>query len=149
MPTFRNASATPRHTPHGGNAYEEVDSVTPTGGAAADIYRFGPFPAGLQVGDIAIKNADLDSNGAPTLAIKGGYSFVDGSAAPAGADQAFIATGSAILQSASPVGGNRFLVKPVEIQKDWFLDLVVTNVAATFASGEITAFVRGKAVGAK
>ena len=113
---------------------------------AADAIRLCKIPPGFQAYRLTIKNADLDSNGTPTLVISAGYRPVDGSA---GVDNAFIAAGSTILQAASGVGGNSFFVKPVAIEKESYLVLVVGTAAATFAAGEITAVLEGIGVGVK
>jgi hypothetical protein len=133
-----------------GNTFTYSGSVTPTAGASGDIYRTLKMPAGFKPHLVRIKNADLDSNGSPTIACKVGYSYVDGSSAPSGADTAFAAAGQTFLQSATAAGaGTQFFVKPFELAKDAYLDIVLTANAATFASGEITVCVVGEGVGAK
>jgi len=117
-------------------------AVTPTAGASADIYRPLRIPAGTRPFRVTFRNGDLDTNGTPTIACKVGYSYVDGSAAPAGADTAFAAAGQTFLQVATAVGGGtQFMVKPFSVAKEAYLDIVLTTVAATFASAEVAAVV--------
>lgn len=131
---------------HLGNVIAVHGSKTPSAAGAADKIRLCKIPAGFEAFRLTIKNADLDSNGAPTLTCKVGYEHVDGTT---GDDDAFVATGSTILQSASGVAGNTFVVKPVRIEKDAILVITVVAGALTFAAGEVTGILEGIGLGAK
>jgi len=121
-------------------------ALTPAGGLLADKYYPVRIPAGTDVYRVTIKNADLDSNGGPTLAIKIGYEPIDGSTP---VTDAFVAAGSTILQAVAAAGGNMFAFKPVRVDKESYLVIEVSTVAATFAAGEITAIVEGMGLGTK
>lgn len=128
-----------------GNQSMFTGSVTLTSAPAAEIIRPVFIPAGTEVGAIDIIADDVDSNATPTLVMKAGYTYADGSAAPSGADTAF-GSGLTIGQAAA-LTSLRF--HPFRLEKDAFLDLVVTTAAATFAAGKISAVVSGVAHGAK
>ncbi len=133
-------------TSHEGNQVVSHGSITPTAGASGDTYKVCKIPPGVEAFRLTIKSGDLDTNVSPTIACKIGYAPVDGSA---GDDDAFVATGSTILQAASAVTGNVFVVKPVRIEKESFLVITLTAAAATFAAAEITAIVESAGLGAK
>ena len=59
-----------------GNAMKVYGSVTPTTGAAADVYKPVRIPAGMTVTGLKINNADLDTGGT-AFAVKIGYMPVD------------------------------------------------------------------------
>lgn len=113
-----------------------------------DTIRFGPFPAGIRPSNVRIVNGVLDDDGAPALAANIGYSHADGSS---GADADLFAAATTALQAASGVAGTVFAATaPVEIQKDWYLDVVPTVGAAGLATpATIFAIVIGEAIGAK
>lgn len=148
MPTFTQAFRDQPVNAQEGNTVTLGGTVNAGADAVGDIYRFGPFPPGVEPDFLTIINAELDT-GVDAIAVKAGYSYQDGSAAPVGADEAFIATGSVIFQTASPVQGNQFAIAPFEITKAWFLDIEVEVSAGTFAAGDVTAVMRGKAKGPK
>lgn len=131
---------------HEQNGVVVSGSITPGAATLNDVYRVCRIPAGFIAHRLTVKNADLDSNVSPTLTIKAGYLPVDGSA---GVDNAFIASGSTILQSAAGVAGNAFVVKPVAIEKESYLVITVTASAATFAAGEITCILEGEGLGSR
>ncbi len=131
-----------------GNTVTLSEKVNAGGDTAGDIYRFGPFPPGVEPDFLTLIHPELDT-GADAIAIKAGYSFKDGSALPAGADEAFIATGSTVFKAANPVQGSQFAIAPFELTRAWFLDIEVEVAAGTFAAGDITAVIRGKAKGPK
>jgi hypothetical protein len=120
-------------------------AVTPTAGATADIYRPLRLPAGCRPFMVTFRNGDLDTNVTPTIVCKVGYSYVDGTAAPSGADTAFAAAGQTFLQSATAVGGGtQFMVKPFAVAKEAYLELVLGTGSATFASAEVAAVVEAE-----
>src|SRR5262245_9263640 len=133
-------------TPHAGNQVAVWGAVTPTAMLTTDKVRVCRIPAGFEAFRLNIKNADLDSNGTPTLAVKIGFEYEDGSG---GTDNAFVASGSTIFQSASGVAGNNFLIKPITIDKPAFLTITPTANAATYAAGEIVGVLEGIGRGAK
>lgn len=115
--------------------------------ALADVVRFGPFPAGFKPSHVKFVHGDLDTDGSPTLAVKVGYTPVDGST---GDDDLFGAAVTA-FNAASAAGGTDLAATTVtEIQKDWYLDIVVTTAAEAMAAAKtIFAVVFGEGVGAK
>lgn len=137
MATF-NATDLFYKTPHVGqygNATILDGSVTPTAGANGDIYRPMIIPAGVRVCGLEIDNADLDTNGVPTIACKVGYSPVRGST-PAANDAYFQASGATFLNAAQRT---RLAFAPITFQADVYLLITLTANAATFASGRVTA----------
>lgn len=123
------------HVGQYGNATILDGSVTPTAGANGDIYRPLIIPAGVRVCSIQIDNADLDSNGAPLIACKVGYSPVRGSS-PTADDAYFAASGQTFLRAPART---TLQFAPITFQNDVFLLITLTAAAATFASGRVTA----------
>lgn len=113
---------------------------------AADVIQPVLVPAGTEVHRVVIKNTDLDSNGAPALTAKIGFTPADGSAAPAGADTA-VATNGAWGQSAATTTYEIF--PPYRVEKDSYLNIVVGTGAATGAAGTVYAKVEGEGLGIK
>lgn len=148
MATFQAADINTKPLQAGGegNAVIYDGTANPTAGASGDIIRPTKIPAGTRVTGVRIVNDDLDSNAGPTIAAKVGYSYVDGSAAPAGADTAFAAAGDTVLQSP---GNKELRFYPITIEKDAFLEIVLTAAAATFAAGKVCGIVSGASLGAK
>lgn len=112
----------------------------------ADIAKLCKIPAGTDVHRVVIKSTDMDTNGTPTLTAKIGFSPVDGSAAPSGADTAVAAT-AAFGQSAATTTYEIF--PPYRVEKDSYLTLVIDTGAATAAAGTVSAKVEGEIVGVK
>lgn len=120
--------------------------------ALNDIIRFGPFPAGIKPSHVKLVHGELDT-GTDALRAKVGYSHADGSTIPVTAttgDQLF---GSALtsFNAVSVAGGTELAAAlPVEIQKDWYLDIVATVASNAMAAAKtIHAVVYGEGVGAK
>jgi hypothetical protein len=129
-----------------GNVCETWGSVTPTAGASADIYKVVMIPAGVEVTDVDIVNDDLDSNGSPTIACKVGYTPVDSNDGPAASDAYFAASGKLFLNAAQRTA---LAFQPIKFEFPVYLIITLTASAATFASGQVTAIVRGLAAGRK
>ena len=119
-------------------------SMTPAGGALNDVWRIARIPAGSYVLSGQMKNADLDSNGSPTLEVKNGNLPNDGSA---GDDDAF---GSAITQLQAAAGPtNMNFSQGVYVEKDSFLVVTVTTAAATYAAGVVDVVMYAETFGPK
>jgi hypothetical protein len=120
-------------------------SVTPTAGAAADIYRVCIIPGGLEVTDITVNWADLDTGGT-AFAVKIGFFPVDATAGP-DADDDYFSVANTFLSGAA---GTRFLTfDPIKFERPVILTFTVTVAATTFATGKITAKVYGDGLGIK
>lgn len=135
-----------RHMGGYGNAALVWGSVIPTAAASGDIYRPVLIPAGMEVTDVDIVSDDLDSNGAPAIACKVGYSPVNPADGPAANDAYFATTGKTFLNAA---GRTSLAFQPIKFEKPVFLIITLTAAAATFASGAVTAIVKGDGIGVK
>ena len=130
------------------NAVVFADSVATVAGDVdlADIIQPVKVAGGTAVHRVVIKNTDLDSNGVPLLAAKIGFTPVDGSSAPSGADTA-VASAASWGQSAATTTYEIF--PPYVVAKDSYLNIVVTTAAATGAAGTVYAKVEGEGLGVK
>jgi hypothetical protein len=133
-----------RHMGVYGNAMKVYGSVTPTTGAAADVYKPVRIPAGMTVTGLKINNADLDTGGT-SFAVKIGYTPVDSNDGPPLSD-AYFSAGTTIL-SAPNLTDLRF--DPIKFEFPVDVIMTVTVAATTFASGQITAIAEGVATGRK
>ncbi|MDE1545937.1 hypothetical protein PTW32_10945 [Dechloromonas agitata] len=130
-----------------GNAAVFHDSVavaTTDVNGIGDVIQPVKVAAGTEVHRVVIKNTDLDS--ATSLQAKIGFTPADGSAAPSGADTAVAAAG-AWGQSAATTTYEIF--PPYRVEKDSFLNIVLTAAAGTPAAGTVYAKVEGEALGVK
>jgi hypothetical protein len=127
-----------------GNAMRVYGTVTPTAGAAADIYKPVRIPAGMTVTGLEINNADLDTGGT-AFAVKIGYTPVNSADGPTAVLDYFTAA-TTFLSAASLT---RFRFAPIKFEFDVDLIFTVTTAATTFASGDIVAYVEGLATGRK
>jgi len=125
-----------------GNGVIVYGTVTPTAGALADVYRPVIIPAGMLVTDLDIVNDDLDTG--TTLSAKIGYAPVN-SDGPTAVDYYFSATSTFM----TAVGRKVCAFQPIKFEKDVYVILTMTAAATTFASGKVTAVVRGQAEGVK
>jgi hypothetical protein len=129
-----------------GNGWIGLGTVTPAAGTSGDIYYPMLIPAGVMVTDVDIVNDDLDSNGAPTITCKVGYSPVNSADGPTAADDYFAAAGKTFLNAA---GRTSLAFQPIKFEKPVYLIVTLTASAATFASGKVTAIIKGDALGVK
>lgn len=144
---------TPRSTEKGNGMVLVSQQVSVTAAPTiSDTIRFGPFPAGIKPSHVKLVHGELDT-GTDALRAKVGYSHADGSTIPVTSptgDQLFGAT-LTTFNTASGAGGNDLAAgAPVEIQKDWYLDIVPSVTSnAMAATKTIHAVVFGEGVGAK
>lgn len=129
-----------------GNAAVVWGSVAPTAGAAGDIYRPVIIPAGIEVTDLDIINDKLDSNATPAIGCKIGYTPLNPAEGPAPVDDYFAGAGSALLRTASRTS---LVFQPIKFEKPVYVTVTLTASATTFASGKVTAIVKGDAAGIK
>lgn len=148
MTTKTSSNVNPIYSNDEGNASVFVDSVAvaTTDLDSGDIVKLVKVAAGSNVHRVTVKNTDLDANVSPALTAKIGFSPIDGSAAPSGADTAVTADG-AWGQSAATTTYEIF--PPYRVEKDSWLTIVIGTVAATQASGTISAKVEAEALGVK
>ena len=104
------------------------------------------IPAGVDVTDVDIVNDDLDSSGAPAIACKAGYSPLNPEDGPVADDDYFAPAGATLLRNA---GRTSLAFQPVRFEKPVYLIITLTTSSATFASGKVTAIVRGDGVGVR
>jgi hypothetical protein len=109
-----------------------------------DIIQPVKVAAGTEVHRVVVKVTDMDS--ATSLQAKIGFTPADGSAAPSGADVAVAAAG-AWAQSAATTTYEIF--PPYRVEKDSYLNIVVTAAAGTAVAGTVYAKVEGEALGVK
>jgi len=149
MATLKGISVeTPRSTGRGNGMTIVSQSVAiATAVLLADIIRFGPFPAGFKPSHVKFVHGELDT-GTDALRAKVGYSHADGSS---GADDDLFGSALTTFNAASGAAGSDLAASaPVEIQKDWYLDIVVTTASNAMAAAKtIHAVVFGEGVGAK
>lgn len=149
MGTKTTSSKKPVHAAGYGNAAVFHDSVAVTNADidAADVIQPVVVPAGTLVHKVRTKTTELDTHATtPTLTAKLGFTPVDGSAAPAGADTA-VAADAAWGQNAEVKEYN--VIPPYLVTKDSYLNVVIGTGAATeAATGTVYAVVEGEAGGA-
>lgn len=145
MATFSAAdlNTKARHMGGYGNAVVTFGTVTPTAGAAADVYRPVRIPAGMYLTGLDIVNDDLDT-GATAMSAKIGYAPVD-SDGPTADDDYFSATATFLTAAGRKV----CVFQPIKFEKDVYVTLTLTVAATTFASGNVTAIATGIGEGIK
>ena len=137
-----NLMSKPRHIGEFGNCVVTQGSVTPTTGALNDVYRPVIIPGGWEVTDVDIVYPDLDTGSA--MAVSVGYAPVNAADGPTANSTYFQAANTFV----SGTAGKRSLAfKPIKFEQAVFLTITVTTAATTFASGEVTAIVKGDGVG--
>ncbi|MBA2658796.1 MAG: hypothetical protein H0U72_04400 [Nitrosospira sp.] len=148
MATFNaiDLSTKNRHMGGYGNTVVVYGSVTPAAGTLGDIYRPVIIPAGMDVTDIDIVNDKLDSNAAPTVAVKIGFAPINTVDGPAADDAYFSAPGNGLLKTA---GRASLAFQPIKFEKPVFLTVTLSSGAATFSPGKVTAIVKGDGIGVK
>ncbi len=129
-----------------GNGFIGFGTVIPAAGTSGDIYYPMLIPAGALVTDVDIVNDKLDSNGSPTIACKVGYSPVNAADGPVAVDDYFAAAGKTFLNAA---GRASLAFQPIKFDKPVYLIVTLTAAATTFASGKVTAIVKGDALGVR
>ena len=135
-----------RHMGGCGNAVVVYGSVTPTAAVFGDVFRPVVIPAGLDVTDVDIINDKLDSSGAPTINCKVGFSPLNAVEGPPAVDDYFASAGKTFFNTA---GRTSLAFQPIKFEKPVFLTLTLTGGAAAFASGKVTAIVKGDGIGVK
>lgn len=140
-----NTRNTMQNSPYG-NAAIHSGSVAATAGANGDIYRAVRIPAGTRVDQVFVSNDDLDSNGAPAIANKVGYTPVNSADGPAANDAYFAAAGQTWFQAAGHRGCN---FAPILFDYDVYIIVTLTAAAATFAAGNVRVTALGENVGTK
>lgn len=147
MGTKTTSSKKPVHSTGPGNAavFHDSVAVATTDIEAADVIQPVVVPAGTYVHKVRVKTTDMDTGATPTLAAKIGFTPVDGSAAPAGADTAVSA--AAAFGQVDEVKSFD-VIPPYLVTKDSYLNVVITTGAATAAAGTVYAVVEGDAAGA-
>lgn len=113
----------------------------------SDVIRFGPFPAGFKPSHVKFVHGELDT-GTDALRAKVGYSHADGSS---GADDDLFGSALTTFNAASGAAGSDLAASaPVEIQKDFYIDIVPTTGANAMAAAKtIHCVLFGEGVGAK
>lgn len=129
-----------------GNAMVFVDSVATltTDVDAADVIQPVRVAAGTEVHRVTTKVSNALA--ASALTAKIGFTPVDGSAAPSGADTAIKADGAWGIVT-TPVVFDIF--PPYRVEKDSWLNIVVGTAATTPAAGTVYAKVEGEGLGVK
>lgn len=147
MGTVTSTNRNTMYASDGGNQSVFTDSVAVTNADidAADIIKLCRVAAGTDVHRVITKTTELDSNGAPSLTAKIGFTPIDGSTAVSGADTA-ISADAAWGQNAETLTFNIF--PPYRVEVDSWLTIVIGTGAATeAATGTVYAKVEGEALG--
>lgn len=121
-------------------AYTDQGSVTLTP-ATGDVVNFLVIPAGTEIREVVVDNADLGTAAPFNL----GYAPLDGSAGSATAFASAYAGGTA-TSAGQPY--HFILAAPVKVERDSFLQAVFGTVSAG-ASGAVTVQAKGILLGAK
>ena len=93
-----------------------------------------------------IVNDKLDSNAAPTIAVKIGFAPINAADGPAADDAYFSASGNGLLKTA---GRTSLAFQPIKFEKPVFLTVTLSSASATFSPGKVTAIVKGDGIGVK
>lgn len=112
--------------------------------ALAGVIQPVKVAAGTEVHRVVVKVTELDAG--TSLQAKIGFTPIDGSAAPSGADTAVAAAGAWAQSDATTTYE---IFPPYRVKQDSFLNIVVTTAAGTAAAGTVSAKVEGEAFGAK
>jgi len=121
-------------------AYTDQGSVTLTP-ATGDVVNFLVIPAGTEIREVVINNADLGTAAPINL----GYAPLDGSA---GSATAFASAYAADTAVAAGQPYHVILASPIKVERDSFLQAVFGTVTGG-ASGAITVQAKGILLGAK
>ena len=129
-----------------GNAMIFSDSVATVTGdvAAASVIQPVKVSAGTEVHRVVTRVPTALA--ASALAVKIGFTPADGSAAPVGADTAVSA---AVAWGIATTAVTFEIFPPYRVEKDSFLNIVVTTAAVTPAAGTVHAKVEGEGLGVK
>ena len=148
------------------NSYSSTsgNAVVFTNGAAivsgdldlADKINLCFVPAGTLVDEVKVKHADLDTGGT-SMAFNLGFAHVDGSASTtnetADATARSLTPATLLAAAATTWTGTAAvttyeLFPPFKVEKDSWLQAVLTTAVTTIAAGSVYAKVRGEALGA-
>jgi hypothetical protein len=133
-----------RHMGEFGNCVVHWGSVTPGAGALGDVYRLCIIAGGLEVTDISLTFADLDTGSA--LAVKIGFTPVNATEGPAEVLDYFSAADTFL---AGTTKQKWLSFDPIKFERPVILVMTVTTAATTFAPGKITAKVYADGLGIK
>lgn len=148
MGTKTTTSKKPVHSAGYGNAavFHDTVAVTNADIDAADVIQPVVVPAGTLVHKVRTKTTELDTSDSATLTAKIGFTPVDGSAVPSGADTA-VADDAAWGHSANVNAYD--VIPPYLVTKDSYLNIVIgTGAANGAATGTVYAVVEGESGGA-
>lgn len=134
------------HTAPYGDAVVHEGSIVPLAAGAADIWRMVRIPAGTRVEQVKIIADQIDSNGAPTLTAKVGFTPVNAGDGPA-ANDAYWQAAVARFRAAESVD---MIAHPITFEFDVWLIITLGGAAATFvAAKRVTALVTARPIGTK
>ena len=117
-------------------------TVNPTAG---DVINFR-LPGGIELGNLKIKCADIDTNGTPTAVFRVGYTPCDTGSALAADSVAFAAAGQTNAQAGTTLDCS---FHPIKFEEDVYVTVTINTAAATFAAGLISMIAVGSAIGPK
>lgn len=150
MATYDALDLNSRQGSHQGGAYGDsvnhVGKVTPAAAGNGDIMRVLRIPAGTRVDMLNVINDQLDSNGAPTLACKVGYTPVNSADGPAANDAYWAASGQTFLRAAA---NTPMKAHPIVFDFDVWVIITLTAAAATFAAGSVSVVAESTNLGTK
>ncbi len=130
-----------------GNAVCHDGTVAVSGTTAnGDILRCVRIPAGTRVCKVTLINEQVDSNGAPTLQAKVGYTPVNSTDGPAVNDAYFAAAAARLRTKTAEVLNGQ----PITFDYDVWLIVTLTAAIATLVSGaKVTLVAEGFHAGTK
>ena len=141
---YGNKAKAPAFNPCDGCAIMLIDKYASTSFADSDEIRLLRLPAGIDLGQLSIRTADLDAHGTPEIVFRVGYRACDSASSLTADDDYFAAAG----QTTAQAGGTLVCsFPPIHFEEDVWVIVTVNTDAATDASGDIYGIAVGAGVG--
>lgn len=132
--------------PYGDSVTHEGTCTTVAATANGDILRLVRIPAGTRINEVVLQNEQVDSNGAPTVTGKLGFTPVNSTDGPAANDAYWFASAAMLRTKAATL----MAAQPVTFEYDVYVILTLTAAIATLVVGaKVTVLVKGRPVGTK
>lgn len=146
MTTYYGTRAkAPAMMPADGRAVMLIDkySALAAGFADNDVINLVRIPAGMEVGMVSIRSADIDT-GTPDIVFRAGYAACNSGSSLSADDDYFAAAGQTIMGTGGTLQCN---FVPIRFEEDVWLTVTINTDAATDAAGDIYGIVVGSANG--
>lgn len=130
--------------PYGNAVIHEGTATTIAGTANGDIARIVRIPAGTRIQEVTLQNDQVDSNGAPTITAKVGFTPVNATDGPAANDAYWFASAVALRTKAATL----YAAQPITFAFDVYIIVTITAAIATLVVGaNLTIVAKGSTVG--